>query len=249
MFSILKPKITLDLYTWRREIYDTAQPSKSNDFYPAWWKTLEKTKTPQNAIRPIPTMKVCTGFIDQYSAGIVVPMWSDCNIELPPKGNSDFRWDYADNISEAVPHPGWQRGTFLPDHEFAHLKLVSPWLGFCSTDVKWQLLQCAWNTERPHDIIVPPGMLDFKYQNAININAFLRKTDAMRIEEIKFGQPMIQLVPLTEREVKVQCHLISREEWADRNAYGRSVTFVGNYKIHKNAALKKQSGKCPFSGA
>jgi hypothetical protein len=151
-------------------------------------------------------------------------------------------------VSEAVPHPGWQRGSFLPEREFSHLKLVSPWLGFSTSDIKWQLLQCIWNTENPHDVIIPPGILEFKHQHAINVNAFFRKTDTVRVHSLAFGSPAIQLLPITEREVSVRCHVVSREEWQRRNAAARSISFSGTYKKYKDAAAKREQRKCPFSG-
>ena len=240
MIFFKKKPLVLDLFTNRQEIFDLAKPLPAKEFYPDWWKQTPKTLTPPSEISPTPSIKTCNGFIDQFQRGFIIPMWSDLNIELAPEGEPNARWKFSDLISEAIPHPEWQRGGFLPDARHFHLKLVAPWLAFCEEAVDFQLMAASWHIDRPQDMVIPSGILNFKYQNALNVNAFFTRHPNRRIHEIKFDDPLIHLVPLTERELILRHHMVDREEWMRLNSKARSIAFKGNYNIIK----KKMS--CPF---
>lgn len=240
MFLFKKKPIVLDLFTYRQEIFDFAKPLEARHFYPEWWKSTPKSLTLPNELHPTPSIKTCNGFIDQFQRGFIVPMWSDLMIELAPEGEPNARWKFADQTSEAVPHPEWQRGGFLPDTRHFHLKLVTPWLGFCKEAVDFQLMPASWHIERPQDMVIPTGVLNFKYQNAINVNAFFTRHAQRRVHELKYDEPLLHFVPLSDRELELRHHMVDRDEWARLISKAKSLSFTGNYN------KQKKKSACPF---
>lgn len=243
MFLFKKKKIVLDAFTNRLEIYDSAKPKEAKLFYPEWWKSMPKSLLLPNNIHPLPSMKTCQGLIDQFKFGFIVPMWSDLNIEIGQIGNPEARWIYSDNFSEAVPHSELQRGSFLPDNIFFHLKLVNPWLFYCKENIQFQLTPASWHIKNPHEKIIPSGILNFKYQNSLNINAFFTRTESKRIENIKFGEPLLHLVQLSDRELIIKHHLVEEKEWIKFSSFSRSLSFTKKYSMQKK---NKSEKSCPF---
>jgi hypothetical protein len=52
----------------------------------------------------------------------------------------------------------------------------------------------------------------FKYQDSVNINAFVQPSN---FENVLFqaGKPLVQLIPLTEKNIKFKLHLESYEKF------------------------------------
>ena len=86
-----------------------------------------------------------------------------------------------------------------------------------------------------------------EHNKEINLN--FEKDNATTIENkeknifMKYNQPLVQFVPLTERPVKLRVHLVSSQEY---DKIGLSfVSFNRNY--YKMTSAAKNSSICPFS--
>lgn len=236
----MKP-IIVDMYTDRSYVYEFAKPAPSSEFYPDWWFALHPTIKDGSIDQP--TMVSCEGFLAQYRRGLIIPMWSDLMLEVAAEGSVGCRWAYADNKSAAQVHMPAQRGSYLPDGKYQHLKLDVPWVFRCDEDVSFQLLQPMWNFDDPDSLLIPPGVLNFKYQFAANINMFIRRTPKAQEILIPHGQPMVQLIPLTERPVLFRPHLVTAEEMSKQSALKTTIKFAGTYR-----RIKSLMTKCPFGG-
>ena len=239
----MKPVI-LNCYTDKSYVSEYAPIDYSNKFLPEWWKDLSKTVESEYKGLEMPTMKTCEGFIAQYKNSITIPAWSDFALQVYSEGTIGHNWVFSDGLSKAEEHPDKQRGLYLPPTRYQHIKLVVPWVLTCYEEIDWQMLGSTWNFNKPEELLIPPGIINFKYQFGANINLFVKKDETQKVVRIDHGQPLVQLVPLTERKVELRRHLLTTEQYQKMLQMRTGIKFAGTYRRVKNI-LK---GKCPFGG-
>lgn len=244
MFLFKKRKLVLDLFTCRQMIFDAAKPKLAPHYYPEWWKEL-KTEIPSNdELFPIATMRRCMGFVDHYKHGFIIPMWSDFRIELGPIGDTYFRAQCSDNTSGLNEHPEALRGAYLPATHYQHLKLHTPWAAKCKEDVYWKWEQPTWSYRNPNKSIVLPGTIEYKYQYSMNANLMFAREAGKTMIEIPFQQPLVHVTPLTERELELRHHMVSREEY-DTLMQGEKLSNINRYRSYRRVR-ESEERKCPF---
>lgn len=241
IFLFKKKKLHLDIFTYRPEVMEFYPVDYATKFYPEWWKKLPREFEPEQTFWPMSTMKRCTGFTEYYKNGIVIPMWSDMAIKTHPL---EFNWHFADRLTECDSHPYEQMYGYLDPSQYKHLKIVSPWLFKCKEEVNFVWTQPTWNFERVSDIIIPPAVVNYKYLSGTNINLFVDKR-----EEKKFilhaGQPMVNLLPMTERTVVIHKHVVTKKEYDSLNLHSYQSTYVNKYKNNRDLSKAKEK-QCPF---
>lgn len=236
--------IKLDCYTNRIEIYEYAKLKKGIECYPEWWKNLPLIKN-SNTLN----MKTCYGFTELYKKSFIIPMWCDFFVSLdrvgPEGAESVGRAECSDSRTLIGQHSLMQFEGFVDNRRYQQLKLCTPWIVYCNKDIRFSMIGTFWNTfSKHHGIHVPPGMLTFKYQHAVNVNLFFERDDSETKEfMIPFATPLVHLIPHTEEKIVLNHHLISNEEFKQREDYqaGR-LSFLNWVKRKKNYAPKK----CPF---
>lgn len=240
MFLFKKSKIFVDAFTTNAGIYEHSRPSEAVEFLPQWWKDLPKRiDVQQYGIDvPLATMKMCEGFIDQYKHSFIVPLWSDLIIKTFETGQWTHVFSTPDTPS-IEEHIAFMTRDVSAFNKLIQLKLMTPWLLVEKEGINFQLTDPVWNRLTMPTIHTAPGILNFKYQNAL-VNVFLaEKRDAtMTFHE---GDPLLSLTPMTEKEVVFNYHLVSAEEYkriSDRTMYRSS--FSGFHRKNKR--------RCPFSG-
>lgn len=242
-----KKKIVLDCFTDRPDVIKYSSVDYAHKFFPDWWKNLNKTfiAKENNIDVELATIKTCVGFIEQYQHGIIIPMWSDFHIKLGSTIKPEYFWKFSDNISSCGNHSSEQRGSeYLPDNKYCHVKLNSPWFFKCNEDIKFALTPTFWNFYKPEDILIPPGILDFKYQMATNINIFFWYKEKEETYYIKHGKPLVQFIPLSERKLKIKTHLVSKEEM-DKLFPRVPISRLQRYRKQKKI-MQKNEKSCPF---
>jgi hypothetical protein len=244
LFIFREKKVVLDLFTSTPWVPGTTQPAQAARFIPQWWRDLPKN---DNELRPLPNMRGCAGFLDYFKSSLIVPMWSDLAVSVAPTGGTEVAYELAHPRHAVSVHPSQQRGSFLPDEEFQHIKLESPWYAKSKDDVQWVLTQPLWAFKDPLQVIIPPGILGFKYLSATNVNFFVkRNVGAPKQFRIDAGQPLIALTPMSERRFEVRTHLLSEQE-LQSNFPDRHTFFQKDY-IKRRAAYAAEK-RCPFSVA
>lgn len=232
--------ITLDCYTHRKEIYQYARIKRGVQCYPEWWKNL-----PHNPNGPIHNMKSCYGLTDLYKKSLVISMWSDFHLSLGEVGNYDDMAACSDGVTEISDHKSEEYQGLLNAKKYQHIKLSSPWVVACKKGVSFSFLGAFWNTVGAQDgMMIPPGVIDFKSQNATNINLFFERFEGKRREFfIPFNAPMVHLIPHTKEKIKLNHHLVSFEEFQELvNYQTRKLTFSNWFNKRKKHLEKK----CPF---
>ena len=236
--------IHLDCFTDRADVFTFSKVNHSKNFIPEWWKKLPKVDPITD--HPYGTMKSCQGFIDLFRKGLIIPLWSDISILLGEIGSDEIFWQYADQTSSAGPHPTSQRGyEYLPGQNYQHLKLDSPWIFKTKVDLDWVVHGVTWCNYHPTTVIIPEGILNFKWQVGTNINMFLQRKPEKQKILIEANQPLLQLIPMSEKEIVIHHHLISSDEMSLIGKKHKLSKFRNTYNVSKNIRLENES-KCPF---
>ena len=85
LFKFPKPKLNLDIVTYRPEILERYPIDHTKKFIPRWYKNMpaNTSNTPVHE----PTLKGCVAVQDLFNNGIVIPIWSDCVMYKDDKFN------------------------------------------------------------------------------------------------------------------------------------------------------------------
>jgi hypothetical protein len=236
MFFFCKPKtVTLDAFTTRPQLVELLAPDYANKFKPKWWydiPTKEKITLPSGISAESNTMKRCRGFKDYYSnAAIVIPLWDSFVLEFT---NNGHRHSFASNESILEYQIDLQRG---PEYlkEFHQLKLGSPWRFKEKSGINFLFTQAFYNFKDPTSFVMPPAIVNYRYQTATEVNFFVRKPTDDSIGRIEFeaGHPLVHLTPLTEKRLVIKTHVVSEVEL--KKIDPPFVFFAGKYS--KNIRL------------
>ena len=216
MFWFCKPKVlNIHFFTAREEVFNYAKPKKASAFIPEWFKNLPKSTFSENLNDPLVlsrSIKTCPGFVSLYSSGFMFPLWSDLNIEIC---ENSWRYQFIDKKSSIEKHDPKQLGGcgFVNTHE--HMKIINPWL--IKTEEKIDVLLTAptWNEVKNSDVIIAPGVIPM-HKNVVvepNINIFVKRQKDRVVHVFFLGQPLVHVIPLAERPIKLHYHLISETEF------------------------------------
>lgn len=246
MFFLKKKKIVLDCFTDDICVYTYHSIKKASAYFPKWWKSLPKTFDVIEGTQTIQqsTIKRCDGILSLYQKGYVLSAWSD--IQIKSKDNT-FEYYFAKvhenpNLELVSNHDKLSFGSqFDPK---MHLKLMSPWLFREKTGCQFSWNPVLWNhPESWNDYTILPGVIDFKHQFATHINLFLEPNREKIF--IEAGQPLVHIIPLTDKEVEFKCHLVETKDLEKLSKLSNYGSMNQNFKKIKDD-LKQQS-KCPFS--
>ena len=239
MFFKKKP-VTFRFVTSNKSAFAYTKPDKATKFFPKWWKDLAKGQRERDSL----DMTHCHGFLDLYKRSIIVPMWSYLTVKVGEIGTEFYEWQYADGKSELQIHAEEQRGSFLPAKEHQHVKLISPWLMECDEEVavSWQPVAYA---DIQTKASVLPAVVIPKQMSIVNINMMLPRENEPTVYAFDAGQPLVQLVPLTEREIKIEHLYVSHENFEERQP---PVFFSKVARHTKGLKLMNEQSKCPFGG-
>jgi hypothetical protein len=232
MIWFKKSELIVDCFTYNSAIHEYFPIEKYSSHIPDWWKSIPKNYVDTNKFGlnlEAPTIKRCIGLHNLYSTGMVIPLWSDLIVQTEENGN--WLYQYASTQSPNITtHDIKQHGNSFKG--FIHLKLVSPWLIREKTGVNWLFTQPSYNMiENLSNLNVLPGVVDFKYQASTNINVLVKAGSTV---SIKNSQPVVHLIPLSDKNIKIKNHLLSEEEYRrfeDKMTYGSS--FLNRYKTNK----------------
>lgn len=237
IFFFKKKKITIDCFTSNKAAYEVFKVDHAKKFFPEWWKQLP------NAIRRDEkyddltgsTMKTCSGIVDYYKSGFIIPLWSDTIIETGPIGRSYLRVCFADPTADSQQHPSIQRGSFLPDKEYSHIKLASPWHIECNKSMQFTMVKPIWNYNDPTEFILPPGSLNLYYQHASNVNIFIKHKSQNHKIQLTAGTPLAHLIPQSEESIEIKCHFLRRAEFDERSRTPFKYSFTKGYSTYVRA--------------
>jgi hypothetical protein len=236
IFKFPQKKIVLDCFTDSEITIKAAPIDFAVKHMPDWWKELPATHTTEWS--PAGTMKGCMGLIDFYKYSVAIPLWSDLSISIQ---NKQYQWLFADTATNAQVHRLEVEATGFMPKNYGHLKIISPWVFSCKEDVKWLWNTPLYNLNENPDIVILPGILNYRHQSATNINMLFDISKDRKVL-IKLGTPLALITPMSDRRVEIVRHLISREEYL--NKVKNNLSFTRKYEKVKE--LTEKFSSCPF---
>lgn len=210
---------------------------KTRSFIPDWWKNLSATFYDPKSSLNISTIKACPGFVDLYKKGITIPLWRDSVIKYDSERIVDVVIPTDEPVENLfVLHSVEQWQGLLPGH--LHFKIVSPWMLETDEPVQFLMMDMTWNRKDSQEYLIPPGIVEFKYQHATHINVFLPPTKGFRELKLEAGTPMVQLIPLTDREIELE--IMPADSNKFKNLLPYAWTFNNVYAKTKNILEKRK---------
>lgn len=240
MLWIKRNKIHLDCFTHDPSVANDNPIEKASTFIPDWWKRLPNfVEVQEHGIKvKRGTMKSCLGFIDLYSKGLVIPLWSDLNLKADKNNISYLIARNTNLLGDALAfHTDTQHSNNYTNQ--VHFKLITPWFFKEKSGAKFLFTGCGWNTIGNFPKIhILNGVLEFSNMFVGNINGFMSLEGQPYQYDIEAGTPLVQMIPLTEKEVVPHIHVVDNLEWMKMNYSTQSYKFM-RWGIHKNR-LNKQ---------
>ena len=211
MFSIFRRPsvIHLDCFTPYEDVVKLFPISDASSYLPKWFKDIPPKVKYQGPDRG--TMRSCPGVNDLFKKGFIIPSWKD------------FYFEVQNGIANVVPqedgenhHPSqWGKG--LAD--YSHVKLLAPWLIKEKTGVDFIFSNAYWY-KNMHQAFVPNGIVNYKYQSSANINMLVHKNIFPKEFTIDAGEPIAHCIPLSDKNIKLHLHAVSRDEFEKLQPYG-----------------------------
>lgn len=242
-------EIVLHAYTNDSLVYENFPISKASQYMPSWWKNIPSTLYREGAVtetpsNELPTMRKCPGFVELFKNSFVYPLWADLQIDV--KGSSSSMYDYRfgfEHEYSLTSHPEHDRGEFLPANKFIHIKTPSVWVFNTEENIDWMTFGATWHQEPIiNKVFWFPGVDNYKHNHATTWQfAVENKEQTIFIEA---GTPLIQMIPVTERPVKIQSHY-DPDAFNYYNRATSSFKFTNGY-YSKIKQKKNQNYKCPF---
>lgn len=244
MFFIKKKKIILDAFVSEGWIYNNNPIQSSSKFIPKWFKNSKPFYTDDGYI-PKETLKQCPAISSLIMKGITLPLWTDYAFKYD-HDNKEIKWgcgDTLDGYAEAETHDAIQWESFADKTRYFHFKIISPWLFRTKEDIDFYWDRSYFNQKLEVPYSTVPGIINYQRQTGTHINMFIDMHKLTKNEHgfytfnIEAASPVAQLIPLSERNVEVKNHLVSKTEYRDIQNNYKKVFFTNNYKKIK---------KCPF---
>jgi hypothetical protein len=244
-FFFKRKKIVLDCFTCDPKTFSYFPIQHMQKFFPDWWKNTNPYYTVKDEFEleiKTSTIKKCNGIIDLYKTGFALPLWSDLILETKSDGIYSYR--FASGEQEIANHPKEQFLTLCD--RYIHMKISSPWYFKEKSGIKFLWNSPKWNhlNNDLNIINILPGCVEYKDQISTNINIFLPKADNKFF--VSHNTPMIHIIPITENDVEIKNHLISKTEWEHMLDLNKTISFNNNYNNRVKLRKSKEKSKCPF---
>lgn len=241
------PEINLDCFTSNNCVYTHTPIVRASKAFPDWWKTLEtyeptfehSPEKPYHLATETRTAKDCYAIIELYKRGVMIENWCDISFR---NENGYFNYWYTDGEAPQT-HDKRQVGYAFPNHY--QIKLISPWVFRETTGVKFLWLGAEWSLDKL-EIKVLPGVINFDIISDINVNIMIPSRDG--IHTIPAGNPLVHLVPLSDKKLKVTNHIVTKPELDKIRIKSNSTSFFGWRRALQLRKRNKERGTCPFSG-
>jgi len=249
-FFIKKNEIVLDCFTHLPHVYDLAKINHATNYVPAWWQKMPGILNDEHA-----SIKHCTAFKDFFKEGIVIPSWFEMNLKIYKSGDEKwFDWETSnDSVTTDNSHHPYQFSGFAGESG-KNIKITSPWAFKTQENINWVWSKPTWNMRDYLDSIeLLPGVVNYKYQHATEINFFIQNKEHVQEINIPPLTPLVILHPMSEKKIIIKNHLVDKEEWfrifgLDRLFFKRnSLDAVKFWNTKKKLATQIEKINCPYS--
>ena len=185
------------------------------------------------------SIKLCYGFKKLYDRGIILENWTDILIDVDD--TEGYRYKYAGGSAPKCHDPDQYKGGFK---DYYNMKLVSPWCFRSRDDVDLLEIGAEWSLDK-FNIRILPGVLNVNNTGTtINIFTMLPKKKYQFL--IPAGQPLVHIIPLTEKSLTFTNHLVTKQEFDSLMFNTNKISFFGWRKARYLVKRTNERQKCPF---
>lgn len=217
--------IVVDCFTMKDYVFQHNPIAPASHFMPKWMTDMPSTYKADGFI-PAPTMKRCPAVVGMMTQGFMIPLWCDLVIGINPVERS-FRWQFADEETNAKPHNVAQWDAFANPTVYGHLKIVTPWYIRTKQSIDFLWTNPFYNMDMNAKYKIVPAITEYKHQHATNINMFIDKSTHGDIL-IKSSTPMAHVLPMSDKNIEIKTHLVDSLEYVKLRTV--SLFFINNYK-------------------
>ena len=223
MFLFRKSKLVLDLVISEENIktYNLFPAVETRRIIPEWFKTCPKSSFNWSKFIPYRTVRGCPGIINYINSGFVTPLWSDVNIKTNPeqiewysaKEDPNF-FQYHETLGQS---PGFYNNQFM-------LNTMSPWkIQKRKQDIKIISVFAQYHHSKSLPYSLMQGTVNTKMTTALNFFIAFPKTNATY--ELKAGDIFIQYIPLSDKQLVIKNHLVSKQEFINLSKEHNPISF------------------------
>jgi len=225
---------------------DVAPVIKANEYMPKWVKSArEDYKAVAKKDLGGSHIMQCPGIFDLANYGYIVPMWHDVIVKTNGDGQT-FQWAAPrleeleiDGIKSPVDVHGGDITKYMPKRHYSLkgvIKFNTPWRIIAPKNVKFLMIPIAYNDVSTYDASI--GILDPGLSNEVNIQV---NWNVLNDEaRIRAGQPLCQLIPITEKEFDFECRDANEQDrlWEQKKNFIMNMSFFPNRNKLKEAWIK-----------
>lgn len=176
--------------------------------------------------RKMNTIKSCDGILDLWGKSYVLSSPFDVAINI-----KNDKVEYAtpnDTLFKIGQHPQEQFAPMFPG--YANVKIIIPWKFVASDKFTCMFSPAIYHMDNDvrENIILPPGLVDYKYVHSTNINMLVKLQKDQKVIHIKAGTPLIYITPLTTEPVELVIKTVDQMSWE-----GLENQMVGFKSIYK----------------
>ena len=248
-FWFKRKEIILDCFTTCHSAHEYAKPDFAYKFFPEWFTKLPKEIIHQD--QKLSTAKNCHAIKRLYTANtIMIPMPYLCVLELGSNSDPHYKWRITatNGTGKLSSHFPKQYDGFSGNN-YENIKFVSPWKFKTNKFVEFFWSDPVWNKTDLLDYAVAPGILNFKYQHAAEINIFIKYKNEPRTLDFTIGDPIAIMVPLSECNIKIKHHVVDERKLQSLHSF----TSTKNTKVYstrkhviEQAEKRDAMTRCPF---
>lgn len=236
------PVIHLDCFTNDANVHKFTPIVSASLTKPDWFNKIPIPENPveldfDNLTVKHRNIRSCYGFLEFYKRGVVMESWCDMGF----KTSKDNCQAHFSGPPDPVSHNPEQYGNAF--YNYFNVKIRSPWLFECKDSVHFIFVGAEWALG-DFDIKVLPGVINFTLASSGNYFIMVPRKEDQFI--IPLGNPMIHIIPISEKKLKHKVHLLSRPEY-QKKINTPSYSFYGWRKI-KTIMKRNEKRGCPFSG-
>ena len=247
MFDIFKKRseVVVDVFSSIDIIYQYFKIQPATMFFPEWWKKMPKSYIECNdAIGNAserPTIRLCSGIIELYKKSFIMPLWTDLRIRT--EDNGQLGWELPSDYTKIHEHPSIQTNFHL--NNIHTLKLCPPFILKSNKDLSFYCTEPFWNNVNnnnwPKDAKILPGIIDTSITAGLNVFLTVPR-EKNAFYEFNAGDPLVNIIPITEDKIVFKHHLVTREEYSIKQL-ARPFFLNGGIKLKRLKNFLTKRGK------
>lgn len=200
-FKFKNKPIKIDFFTNDYCVYKYFSVYKTGSKKPKWISTAVDESPGGNINR-------CYGLNQLYKNTYTIPLWTQAKFNI-----QDQNWEAqcTSGSNCITSHVAEERGTYLNERFYSHVKFVTPWQIKCSENIDFLYFSSSMYDsvyiDRLHHL---PGFRNHYYSPSLTAHFILSKNSNCEFL-LEAGTPLQHFIPITSKKVILECHYDENE--------------------------------------